>query len=198
MKAILTFASSALLATTLAACSPGINEGIGHRITFDANGMVVHALGKPDAYVGSDGSLAIGDKTITVTPAQRVLLQSYYGEARDVMQSGKDVGKAGVKIATQAVDNAIRNVLSSGSAAADKALDAQSNAIEQAADTLCTKVQQLAATQTRVASQLPALKPYDVVGLTHCKTTTTYRIGASAGPGSSATVGVAESKPVAH
>lgn len=194
MKTVLGLAGSVLLAVALAACSPGINGGIGHRITFDDTGMVVHAAGKPDAHVGSDGSLVIGGRPIDVTPAQRVMLQSYYGEARDVMQSGKAVGKAGVKIATQAVGNAVQSILSSKSDEADKALDAQSSAIEKAADILCTKVEQLAATQKQIASQLPALKPYDVLGRTHCKTTTTYRIGASDGAASPATVGVAATR----
>jgi len=198
MKTVLTLAGSVLLAVALAACSPGINGGIGHRITFDSTGMIVHATGKPDAHVGSDGSLAIGGRPVDVTPAQRIMLQSYYGKARDVMQSGKAVGKAGVKIATQAVGNAVQSILSSKSDETDKALDAQSSAIEKAADMLCTKVQQLAATQKQIASQLPALKPYDVLGATHCKTTTTYRIGTSAGPADSAAVNVAGSKSAAQ
>jgi hypothetical protein len=198
MKTFLTLAGSVLFAAMLAACSPGINEGIGHRITFDANGMVVHAAGKPDAHVGSDGSLAIGGRTVEVTPAQRALLQHYYGEARGLMQSGAAVGKAGVKIARQAVGNAVQSIFSNKSGDADKSLDAQSSAIEKAAEALCTNVHQLAVTQKQIASQLPAFKPYDALGDTHCKTTTTYRFGTSTIPSDSATVSVTESKSAAQ
>lgn len=199
MKTILTLAGSVLLAAMLAACSPGINEGIGHRITFDSSGMVVHALGKPDARVGSDGSLAIGGQAIKVTPAQRALLQRYYGEARDMMQSGKAVGQAGARIATHAVGDAIANIFSSKSSGADKALDAQTNAISKAADALCLNLHQLVTTQKQIATQVPAFKPYGTLDNVQCKTTTTYTIGgASDGAASPATVGIAATKPVAH
>ncbi len=44
MNRILTLAGVVLIGATLAACAPGINT-LGNRITFDSNGMVVHALG---------------------------------------------------------------------------------------------------------------------------------------------------------
>ena len=42
MHRILVVAAAALIALTLAACSPGISL-LGHRITFDSSGMLVHA-----------------------------------------------------------------------------------------------------------------------------------------------------------
>ena len=82
MNKILTLTGIALAVITLAACSPGINEGIGHHITFDSSGMVVHKIGKPDAHIGKDGSLAIDGRAIDATTAQRPMLQRYYGAAQ--------------------------------------------------------------------------------------------------------------------
>lgn len=188
MKTFLTLAGSVLLVATLAACSPGINEGIGHRITFDSTGMVVHAIGKPDAHVGRDGSLAIGGQAIAVTPAQRVLLQRYYGEARGMMRSGAAVGKAGVSIAKKSVGNAIRHIFSNDTDASDKALDAQSDAVAKAADALCLNLHELTATQKQVVAQVPAFKPYDALGEVHCKSTDTEPMTANVDPSGSATV----------
>lgn len=182
MKTILTLAGSVLLAGTLAACSPGINQGIGHRITFDSSGMVVHALGKPNAHVGSDGSLTIDGKAIDVTPAQRELLRHYVAESRTMMQSGEAVGKAGVSVAEHAVGNAISQIFDKNAAASQKALDAQTDAIEKSASLLCTNLQQLVATQKQIAVEIPAFKPYDAVGNVHCTSTKTIRYDAGTQP----------------
>ncbi|HET7662130.1 MAG TPA: hypothetical protein VFK31_00700, partial [Rhodanobacteraceae bacterium] len=61
MKTTLTLAGVILITAALAACSPGINT-LGNSITFDSNGIVVHALGHPDAHVGRDGALEIDGK----------------------------------------------------------------------------------------------------------------------------------------
>ncbi|HVX04371.1 MAG TPA: DUF2884 family protein [Rhodanobacteraceae bacterium] len=160
MNKLLTLTGAALATVTLAACSPGINEGIGHRITFDSNGMVVHATGKPDAHIGKDGSLAIDDHTVEVTPAQRAMLQRYYGEARSMMQSGEAVGKQGMQIATNSISAAISSIFHDGSSPAEKKLDAQSDQIETAAARLCDDLKALDETQQTLATEIPAFAPY--------------------------------------
>jgi hypothetical protein len=179
MKTFLTFAGSVLLATTLTACSPGINEGIGHHITFDSSGMVVHAIGKPDAHIGSNGSLAIDGRPIDVTPAQRALLQRYYVEARGMMQSGEEVGKQGAAMAMHGIDAAIDSIFHHGSSSAEKRLDTQSNRIDAAASQLCSDVAAIGVTQSAIATQIPAFKPYVSGARTECKITqtTTYTAG---------------------
>ena len=173
MKTFLTLAGSVLLATTLSACSPGINEGIGHRITFDSSGMVVHAIGKPDAHIGKDGSLAIADRSIDVTPAQRAMLQRYYGEARSMMQSGEAVGKQGAALAEKGIGEAITSILHGDSSGADKKFEAQSNQMDSAVGKLCADIGELGATQTAIAMQIPAFKPYASGARTECKVTKT-------------------------
>ena len=176
MKTFLTLAGSVLLATTLSACSPGINEGIGHHITFDSSGMVVHAIGKPDAHIGKDGSIAIADRPIDVTPAQRAMLQRYYGEARSMMQSGAAVGKQGAAMAERGIDNAIASLLHGDSSKAQKNLEAQSNEMDSAVGKLCTNLKALDDTQQALATEIPAFAPYASGTRTECTVTSTTTV----------------------
>ena len=176
MKTFLTLAGSVLLTMTLAACSPGINEGIGHRITFDSSGMVVHAVGKPDAHVGKDGSLAIAGHAIDVTPAQRAMLQRYYAEARGMMQSGEAVGKQGAAMAEKGIDDALASLLHGDSSSAQKNLEAQSNQMDSAVGKLCEDIKAMGATQQAIAADIPAFEPYASGARTECSVTSTTSI----------------------
>lgn len=181
MHKLLTLTGIALATLALAACSPGINEGIGHHISFDSSGMVVHAIGKPDAHIGKDGTLAIADQAIDVTPAQQALLQRYYQQAGDVMRSGKAVGSQGVQMATHGIGAAIRSIFHGDSGSADKQLDAQSQQIESAARTLCAHITAFGSTQQAVAAEIPAFAPYASGAQTECKVTHTTTIRTAAG-----------------
>lgn len=160
MMKFLVCTAGLLITVLLAACSPGVNYSFGNRITFTGDSMVIHVAGQPDAMVGRDGNLHIGDKSIAVTPEQRELLQKFYVQATGVMQSGKAVGKQGLSLAIDAVGNAIGSIFHRGSGNADKALDAKSNAIEAAASKVCADANALKATQNRIAEEIPAFKPY--------------------------------------
>lgn len=195
MNKVLTLTGIALAAIALAACSPGINEGIGHRITFDSNGMVVHAVGKPDAHIGKDGSLAINDRTIAVTPAQRAMLQRYYGEARGMMQSGEAVGEQGAAMAEHGIGNAIASLLHGDSSRADKQLDTQSNQMDNAVGQLCTNLKAMDDTQQALATGIPAFAPYATGSHTYCTRTTAIRDGGIAVAKSSA---IATATPPSH
>lgn len=176
MNRILTFAGITFATIALAACSPGINEGIGHRITFDSNGMVVHATGKPDAHIGKDGSLSIDDRAVDVTPAQRAMLQRYYGEARSMMQSGVAVGKQGAAMAERGIGDAVASLLHGDSSKADKQLDAQSNQIDGAVGKLCTDLKAMDDTQQTLATEIPAFAPYASSSRANCTITSTTTV----------------------
>ena len=178
MNKILTRAGIALVVATLAACSPGLNVGAGYHISFDRNGLVVHAPGQPNAHVSRNGDLTIGDKSVAVTAAQRQLLQRYYRQATSTMDSGVAIGKQGVEVATRGIGDAIASIFHGDSAAADKQLDAQSQNIEAAAGKLCADVKALGATQAAIAASLPAFKPYASSNKLYCEVThkTTYRV----------------------
>lgn len=172
MHRILVFAATALIAVTLAACSPGINR-LGHRITFDSSGMVLHAKGQPNARISSAGDLRVGGKPVAVTQAQRQLLQRYYQQAHGVMDSGAAMGKQGIRMAQSGIDDAIASIFSKDSSAADKQMDAQSEKIEASANALCTQVNALDATEKDIAANVPAFKPYAGSDRTQCRITHT-------------------------
>ena len=176
MNKILTLTGIALATIALAACSPGINQGIGHRITFDSSGMVVHAVGKPDAHIGKDGSLAISDRSINVTPAQRAMLQRYYGEARSMMQSGEAVGRQGAAMAENGIGSAIASIFHGDSSKAQKNLEAQSNQIDSAVGKLCTDLKALDDTQQTLATEIPAFAPYAPSSHADCTVTRTTTV----------------------
>ena len=178
MKTTLTLAGFILITAALAACSPGINT-LGNSITFDANGIVVHAAGHPNAHIGRDGALEIDGKAIAVTPQQRQLLQRYYREAQDTMSSGTAVGKQGVQIATHSIGAAIRSIFQGDSSSLDERMDAQSKHIEAAAAKLCADVKALGATQNAIATAIPAFAPYASRNRMECSVThsTSYENG---------------------
>lgn len=159
MHRILVVVAAALITLTLAACSPGVNL-LGHRITFDSNGMVVHAAGQPNAHISRDGDLSIDDKPVAVTPAQRELLQRYYRQAQAVMDSGEGMGKQGIQMAKSGIEHAVVSIFSKDSPAADKRMNAQSQKIEASADAFCGQVRALGTIEATVAADLPAFKPY--------------------------------------
>src|SRR5579885_2667558 len=77
-----------VLAPALAACSDSgsvdapFNGSM--RVTFDDAGLRLAAMGRPDAHVTPSGDLIVGRRPIDVTPAQRALLERFYGEAEKV------------------------------------------------------------------------------------------------------------------
>ncbi|MGH8215318.1 MAG: DUF2884 family protein [Rhodanobacteraceae bacterium] len=159
MNRILIFTGSVLFAIALAACSPGIHT-LGNSITFDSNGMVVHAPGRPNAHVDRNGELSIDGKAVAVTPAQRRLLQRYYQQAHETMDSAKSMGERGVQIATHSIGAAIASIFHDGPSPAEKKLDAESDQIEAAADQMCADVKALGVTQKAIADGVPAFAPY--------------------------------------
>jgi hypothetical protein len=178
MNRIAIFASTLLATVALTACAPSINT-LGGRITFEANGMTVHATGHPDAVISQDGDLSIAGKPIAATPEQRQLLQSYYQEAHAALDTGKVIGRQGAQLATRGIGAAIRSIFHGDSSQAEKRLDADSQDIEATADRLCRNVKTLAATQTAISHAIPAFAPYAAGNRMHCNVTrsTTVRNG---------------------
>lgn len=193
MHKILTLAGTVLIGATLAACSPGINT-LGNRITFDSNGMVVHASGQPDAHVSRDGGLSIDGKAVAVTPAQHQLLQRYYQQSVGVMDSGEAMGKHGLAMAGRGIGDAIASIFRRDSATAEKRLDAESQTMETAADKLCADIKALSATQDTLATRIPAFSPYAAGDRMQCTVTHGTRYKANGAPSSSFTYALREGR----
>lgn len=172
MKKSLALISALLIAPALSACSPGIHNR-GHSITFDTSGMVVHAVGQPNAHVTPAGDLSIDGKAVAVTPAERELLRQYYQLSSATLRSGEEIGKQGVDMAAKGIGTAIASIFHGDSEAAEKKMDAQSASIEAAAAKLCANVKAIGATQDVIAAHLPAFKPYAAGNAMHCDFTNT-------------------------
>lgn len=177
MNRILILAGVVLVVAALAACSPGIHT-LGNSISFDSNGVVVHAPGQPDAHISRDGSLSIDGKVIAVTPAQRKLLQRYSQEASAAMHAGAAVGKQGIAVAAHGIGAAVASIFHDGPSPEEKKLDAESDRIEAAANELCGHINALGATQAKLATEIPAFAPYASNDRFECKITktTTYKV----------------------
>lgn len=177
MYRIQKLAGCALFAVALAACSPSIHSN-GHRISFDATGMVVHARGHADAHVTPNGDLSIDGKAIAVTAPQRAQLQQYYTQARGTLDSGEEIGKQGVSMAKHGIDTAIDSIFHDGKSSAEAKLDAQSEQIEAAADKLCGDLQTLNTTQQAIAASIPAFAPYAAGSPLQCHIVRTTTVSA--------------------
>ncbi|HET7931648.1 MAG TPA: DUF2884 family protein [Rhodanobacteraceae bacterium] len=200
MKMIPTIAATVLAASMLSACSPGIHGKFGYNVTFDNGQLVSHAPGHPDATVSADGSLQIGGKAVATTPQQRALLRDYYAQSKSAVDAGIATGKAGVKLGTHAVSEAIRSIFAGDSKQAQQGIETQANAIDASAQKLCSDIKQLHQTQQAIAAQLPAFKPYDAIGETRCdvSTTTTRTIVVPSSPAGSAGANDDATKAAAH
>jgi len=159
MKRFVILTGAVLIAAVLAGCSPGIHT-LDNSITFDSSGMVVHAPGRASAHIDRDGELRIDGKAIAVTPAQRQLLQRYYRQARDLMDSGKAMGEHGVAVAARGIGEAIASIFHHDSATANRRMDAEAQGMERAADKLCADIKALGTTQQAIAAAIPAFAPY--------------------------------------
>lgn len=169
MRKTPTVVALALITLALAGCSPSVMEGLGHRITFDSSGMVVHAFGRPNAHVGRDGDLAIGGKPVALTPAERRRLQDYYAQARAMMDVADTMRTREVAITKQRIGVEIDALLHRHPPADNAQLRARSERIGDAAATqLCADIAVLGATQDAIAAMLPVFAPYAQGAVTKC------------------------------
>ena len=65
--------------------------------------LTAHVKRQPDAVIDAAGDLSIGGKTLALTPAQRDLLKTYYGQVVNIRSAGIETGKAGAALAGHAV-----------------------------------------------------------------------------------------------
>ncbi len=159
-KSTILSVAALLLAAALTACSPSINQDLSHQFSFDGKGMVMHAPGKPDARIERDGSLAIGNRKMAVTPSQRALLRQYYQQGDATMKAARQVAEVGGKLGKHVADNLIHSVFSGDPTTAEKQIETQSNDIETAANQLCNKLDAMNATEQEIATRIAALAPY--------------------------------------
>ena len=136
--------------------------------TIIANGGIVvrdarvtlHGDGGAEARLDADGTLQVDGRAIALDATQRTLLQQYYNSALAVRGHGIATGKAGAAMGVKSVQNVATRLLGDDDGQADAKLDAATRRIEQEAAKVCLDVRRIKAAQDRLATSLPAFKPF--------------------------------------
>jgi hypothetical protein len=152
-----------LLAAALAACS-GHGPTSGRSVSFAGDTVVVTVPGKPDAQIGANGDLRIGNGTVALSPSQRDLLKRYHDQVFAVRNDGIAAGKQGAALGVHAIGSVISNLAAGTPDKIDEDMDSRGKTVEVAADRMCSDLAQLKATQDEVAAQLPTFRPFAVFG----------------------------------
>lgn len=129
-------------------------------ITLQNDKVAVHADGSPDAVVDAAGNLSIGDRVVTLSPPQRVLLQHYYTAARAVREHGIATGKAGAAMAGDALKSAATGLVGGHPDQIDQQIEAKAGHLKEVAMQICNDLADIKAAQDSLAPQLPAFAPY--------------------------------------
>lgn len=133
-----------------------ISIGGGHSRRF-------HIGGDKDVTAASitpQGELLINGKPVAVTPAQRELLLAYRKDIIAVAEAGMAVGVKGADLAGKAVLETLSGLMQGEAEEAGKRIEAEGRKLEAEAMKICSLLPHLLATQDKLASALPAFKPY--------------------------------------
>jgi hypothetical protein len=134
----------------------GINIDVnGHRIASRNRGL-------PKAEITPQGDFLIEGKPQPLNAGQRALLLEYRGEIIAVADAGMNIGAKGAGIADDALGGVLGAVFGGEEGRKDyeAKMEAKGKAIEAEAMKLCGQLQPMLDTQQKLATDLPAFKPY--------------------------------------
>jgi hypothetical protein len=134
----------------------GIDVNVnGHRIASRNRGL-------PKAEITPQGDFLIEGKPQPLNAAQRALLLEYRGEIIAVADAGMTIGAKGAGIADDALGGVLGAVFGGDEGRKDyeAKMEAKGKAIEAEAMKLCGQLQPMLDTQQKLATDLPAFKPY--------------------------------------
>lgn len=115
----------------------------------------------PKAQITPQGDFLIGNKAVTLTPAQRTMLLDYRRQLIDIGMQGIAIGKQGAALGMNAAREAIAGAFSGKPEQEIRQhVEAQASGIREAAAKLCDRMPALMASQQELAVALPAFKPY--------------------------------------
>ncbi len=167
------------MAALLSACNPGASVSTSDgQVTSNGERITLKADGHPTAQITKTGEFSIDGKIQTVTPEQRLLLQTYHREMNGMTSDGIAIGKQGAALAGTAVTEAIKGAINGNSDQIDAKVEAEAEKIEQRALQLCKRLVVVKATQDSLAAQLPAFAPYatiDTGDVKDCDSDVKYR-----------------------
>ena len=147
----------------LAACTQHAQMNTHGSLRVVNNEVRITVRGAPDAYVQSGGGLAIGSRTLTLTPAEQTLAQRYYQDASGLGAAGKATGEAGGRMGIAIIGSLFSALWHDDSSIIDRTAHRGAASIKANVQSLCAELSGLRTTQDALASALPAFTPYRVI-----------------------------------
>lgn len=131
-----------------------IDFGGGHHLGGD------DTTNDADAEITPEGGLLIAGKPVEVDAAERAMLLAYRKQVTDVALAGARIGLQGADLATTAMGEAFRGILSGDTEGMEARIEAEAAKIEAQVVVLCDRLQPLLETQQALAASIPELEPY--------------------------------------
>jgi hypothetical protein len=115
----------------------------------------------PKAEITPQGDFLIEGKSVPLTPAQRKEMLAYRGQLVGIARQGIAIGKQGATLGIHAATAAIAAAFSGESKQQIRQrVEAQTSGIRSAAAKICDRLPALRASQQKLATDVPAFKPY--------------------------------------
>ena len=153
-----------LALATLTACSVRVADtGSRGTLTIAANEVRISVPGAPQAYVQSGGGLVIGQRTVTLTPAQQKLAQRYYRYALGITAAGQATGEAGGHLGIAIVGSLFSALWHDNSAIINRTAHAGAAKVRANVQTLCAQMAGLETVQNMLAASQPSFTPYRII-----------------------------------
>lgn len=136
-------------------------------IRFGANGDAM-AGGRDDeagAQITPEGGLLIDGEPVEVSAAERELLLAYREQVAEIAVAGARVGLQGASLATKAVGQAFRSVLSGDTGEMERQIEAEAEKIQVEALKICDALGPLYDRQQAIVAAMPELGQYATMTL---------------------------------
>lgn len=163
MNAIRTLIAISLLVASMSGCSES-SSAFRYLSIVDHAHIAVHSRTAPDAVVGADGSLRIRGRDVATTPSQQRQLSKYFTSVMALHDDAIATGKAGMETAGEVLGGLAAAMFSKNSGQLEGAIDAKAEQVDKSANRVCRDLSNVQATQARIASSLPAFRPYTLTG----------------------------------
>jgi hypothetical protein len=115
----------------------------------------------PKAEITPQGDFLIAGKPVPLTPTQRKEMLAYRGQVIEIARAGIAIGRQGATLGINAASEAIAGAFSGESEQqVRQRVEARTSGIRQAAAKICDRLPALRASQQKLATDVPAFKPY--------------------------------------
>lgn len=133
------------------------------QIDIHGSDIVITADDDSQARISQTGDLSIRGKAVSLSAAQRSMLQQYSANMREIERRGMDIGAHATELATGIVGAVFADLMTGDTDQVDKDAKAKAEPIKQEAREICKVVLAQESLQDRISASLPAFKPYAVI-----------------------------------